>query len=464
MWGFESLRSQKFTQGFVLITAIKGVFVVNEGAITLSDVYIQNEKIILVDNDQKSHLKADRSINGKLQYLLPGVIDDQVHFREPGLTHKADIASESKAAVAGGVTSYMEMPNTIPQTINTELLEKKYQIAKKKSLANFSFYLGATNDNFDEIRKIDPTQVCGVKVFLGSSTGNMLVNQPKALEKIFSYRDILIAAHCEDENTIRTNMKIYKKRYGENVPIECHPMIRSKKACFKSSALAVSLAEKHDTRLHVIHLSTGKELTLFNENIPLEQKRITSEVCVHHLWFSDEDYAQKGAFIKWNPAIKTKQDRDALFQGLLKNKIDVIATDHAPHLKHEKENSYFQSPSGGPLVQHSLILMLEHYHNEKISLEKIVEKMCHAPATLFQIHKRGYIREGYFADLVLVDLSSSHKVQSENIHYKCGWSPFEGETFKSEVITTIVNGHIVYHKGKFDENKKGKRLEFTRTR
>ncbi len=443
-----------------MITLIKNPFVVNEGSITQQNVYIQDETIFLITNDKKKYIKADIIIEGEGKYLLPGIIDDQVHFREPGLTQKGDIATESKAAVAGGVTSYMEMPNTIPQTITIKLLEEKYKIAHNNSLANYSFYLGATNQNFDEIKKIDQKKVCGVKVFLGSSTGNMLVNEPEALKKIFSCRDLLIAVHCEDENIVKTNTDKYKNKYGENVPIKYHPLIRSEAACFKSSSFAVSLAKKYGTRLHVIHLSTKKELSLFDEKVSLNNKRITSEVCVHHLWFSDEDYSEKGVFIKWNPAIKTKEDRDALFDGLLNNKIDVIATDHSPHLREEKENSYFYSPSGGPLVQHSLVAMLEHYHHKKISLEKIVEKMCHAPACLFRIDKRGYIRQNYFADLVLVDINSPQQVLPENTYYKCSWSPFDNYIFKSKVIMTLVNGHIAYNQGTFNTIKKGQRLMF----
>ena len=445
-----------------MLTLIQNASLVNEGVIQQKDVYIKDEKIFRITGEKLSDLKPDTVIEARGKHVFPGVIDDQVHFREPGLTHKADIYTEAKSAVAGGITSYMEMPNTIPRTITVELLEKKYEIANKRSLANFSFYLGATNDNAHEIEKLDNRRVCGVKVFLGSSTGNMLVDDPKALEKIFSNPEILIAAHCEDEKIVRANMEKYRAQYGENVPVECHPLIRSEEACLRSSSFAVSLAKKHGTRLHVIHLSTAKELQLFDGQTPLEDKRITSEVCVHHLWFSDEDYSKKGALIRWNPAIKTKQDRDGLLEGLLKNKIDVIATDHAPHTMEEKQKPYFEAFSGGPLVQHSLVTMLEHYHDQKISLEKIALKMCHSPAVAFKIKQRGYIREGYFADLSLVDLDSPWTVSPENIHYKCGWSPFEGYTFRSQVVMTLVNGHVAYKDGKFDETQKGRRLEFDR--
>ena len=437
-----------------MITLIKNISVVNEGSIQLKNVYIKDDKI----SDELP--EPDQIIDGSGKYLLPGVIDDQVHFREPGLTSKADIYTESRAAAAGGITSFMEMPNTIPQTTTIELLEEKNKIASQNSLTNYSFYLGATNDNFQEITKLNPEKTCGVKVFLGSSTGNMLVDDPEVLKKIFLNTDMLIAAHCEDENTVKQNMQKYRLQYGEDVPIHCHPLIRSEEACFKSSSFAVSLAKQQGTRLHVIHVSTAKELTLFDNSMPFCDKKITSEVCIHHLWFSHEDYADKGALIKWNPAVKTKHDRDSLFQGLLDNKLDVIATDHSPHLLKEKQNTYFKAPSGGPLVQHALPAMLEHYHNKKINLETIVEKMCHAPAILFKIKGRGFIREGYYADLVIVDLHAPWKVSKENIYYKCGWSPFEGYTFQSRILTTFVNGHIVFEKGKFNETRRGSRLRF----
>ncbi|MEK6615805.1 MAG: dihydroorotase, partial [Bacteroidota bacterium] len=376
--------------------------------------------------------------------------------------HKGDIYTESKAAVAGGITSFMEMPNTVPNTLTQELLEEKYKRASEVSLANYSFFMGASNDNVDEALKTNPKNVCGVKVFMGSSTGNMLVDNRQTLETIFSKCKLLIATHCEDEATIRANIEKFKVKYGEDIPVECHPQIRSEEACYKSSSLAVELAKKYNTRLHILHISTAKELELFDNKTPLKQKRITAEACVHHLWFSEEDYKTKGNFIKWNPAIKTKNDRDALLKGALENKIDVICTDHAPHTLEEKKQTYFKVPSGGPLVQHSLVAMLEFVHQKKLTIEKVGEKMSHALADCFQIEKRGYIREGYFADLILVDMNSSWTVDKSNILYKCGWSPFEGTTFNSKVTHTFVNGNLVYNKGKFDESKKGKRLLFSR--
>jgi len=422
---------------------------------------IEND-IISKISESEINTKADKIIDATGLYLFPGCIDDQVHFREPGLMHKGEIYTEAKAAVAGGVTSYMEMPNTIPNVFTQKLLEEKYKRAEEVSLANYSFFMGASNDNIDEVLKTDPKNVCGIKVFMGSSTGNMLVDKRETLEALFSKCKLLIATHCEDEDIIKNNMALYKERYGENVPMECHPLIRSEEACYKSSALAVELAKKHNTRLHILHISTAKELTLFDNKIPLKQKRITAEACIHHLWFSDEDYKTKGAFIKWNPAVKTSVDRAAILQGVLENKIDVIATDHAPHTLEEKQQTYFKAPSGGPLIQHSLIAMLELYHRGKITLEKIAEKMAHAVADCFQIEKRGYIREGYFADLVLVDLKASWTVEESNILYKCGWSPFEGLTFHSKIKQTFVSGNLVYDNGKFDESKKGQRLLFER--
>ena len=445
---------------------IRNAKIVNENQIFEADVLIKDncfeEIFFKTANSKTPSFDNIIEIDAKGNYLIPGVIDDQVHFREPGLTHKGDIYSESKAAVAGGVTSFMEMPNTIPNTLTQELLEEKYTLASEKSLANYSFYMGASNDNIEEILKTNPKNVCGIKVFMGASTGNMLVDNPETLEAIFSKSKMLIATHCEDEPTIRKNSDFYKEKYGENMPVEHHPKIRSEEACFLSSQLAVNLAKKHNTRLHVLHLSTAKELELFDNSINLTEKRITAEVCVHHLWFNENDYLKYGMKIKWNPAIKTAKDQEALLAGLLSNKIDVLATDHAPHTFQEKQNTYFKVPSGGPLVQHSLVAMLEMHHQNKISLEKVVEKMCHAPATLFQLSKRGFIKKGYFADCVLVDLNQPLTVSSENILYKCGWSPFEGTEFKSKVLKTFVNGNLVYNEGTFDENIKGKRLVFER--
>jgi dihydroorotase len=435
--------------------------IVNEGKIFKGHILIEDEIIKEVSSSKPPTSHFSLVIDAAGKYLLPGVIDDQVHFREPGLTHKAEIYTETKAAVAGGVTSFMEMPNTIPHTLTQQLLEEKYKLASEKSLANYSFYIGASNDNFDEVLKTNPKNVCGVKVFMGSSTGNMLVNNRKTLENIFSRSKLLVAVHCEDEATIRANTKKFKKKYGEFVPIECHPQIRSEEACYKSSSFAVALAKKYNTRLHILHISTAKELELFDNTIPLKQKRITAEACVHHLWFSEEDYKVKGNLIKWNPAIKTKNDRDALLAGVLENKIDVVCTDHAPHTLEEKQRTYFQCPSGGPLIQHSLVAILELVHKKKITIEKVVEKMCHAVADCFRIEKRGYIRQGYFADLVLVDMNSPWKVEKNNILSKCGWSPFEGTTFHSKVTHTFVNGYLVYENGKINEGKKGKRLLFS---
>lgn len=442
-------------------TLIRNASIVNENKISKGSVLIDGQFIAKIGQEDSSW-KADKEINAEGKYLLPGCIDDQVHFREPGLTHKADIYTESKAAIAGGITSFMEMPNTVPNTLTQQLLEEKYKIASEKSLANFSFYMGASNDNIDEVLKTNPRNVCGIKIFMGSSTGNMLVDKTETLESIFSKCKMLITVHCEDEETIRTNSNIYKEKYGENVPIEFHPLIRSEEACYKSSSFAVDLARKYNTRLHILHISTEKELGLFDNKIPLKQKRITSEACVHHLWFTDEDYKTKGTLIKWNPAVKKRKDRDAILKAVIENKIDVIATDHAPHTIEEKKQSYFKAPSGGPLVQHALVAMLELHHQKKISLEKIVEKTSHAVADCFQMEKRGYIREGYFADLVLIDLNSPWNVDKTNILYKCSWSPFEGQKFNSKVTHTIVNGHLVYENGNFDESQKGNRLLFER--
>ncbi|MES2592320.1 MAG: dihydroorotase [Bacteroidota bacterium] len=443
------------------VILIKNASIVNEGKIFRGNVLIENELISKI-SESEIDVKADRVIDATGLHLFPGCIDDQVHFREPGLTHKGEIYTEAKAAVAGGVTSYMEMPNTVPNVFTQELLEDKYSRAGAVSLANYSFFMGASNDNIDEVLKTNPRNVCGIKVFMGSSTGNMLVDNRETLEALFSKCSMLIATHCEDEETIRNNMAHYKEMYGEDVPMECHPLIRSEEACFKSSSLAVELAKKHNTRLHILHISTAKELALFDNSLPLKQKRITAEACIHHLWFSDEDYKTKGSLIKWNPAVKKGSDRDAILQGVLDNRIDVIATDHAPHTLEEKKQSYFKAPSGGPLVQHSLIAMLELYHQKKITLEKIAEKMAHAVADCFQIEKRGFIREGYFADVVLVDLQETSTVDKSNVLYKCGWSPFEGLTFHSKIIKTFVNGNLVFDNGKFDEHKKGQRLTFER--
>ncbi len=438
---------------------IKDAAVVNEGKIFHGDVLIDKGKIERV-GEEINPKSSFTEINASGFHLFPGVIDDQVHFREPGLTHKADIQTESRAAVAGGVTSFMEMPNTQPPAITQKLLEEKYHRASQVSLANYSFYMGAANDNYEEVMKTDLKNVCGLKIFMGSSTGNMLVDDEAALEKIFGNFPGLIATHCEDEGTIKKNSEEFKKKYGEEVPVQFHPMIRSEEACWLSSSKAVALAKKNNARLHILHISTARELQLFENKIPLEKKRITSEACIHHLWFCDEDYEREGKRIKWNPAIKTAKDRDAIFNAVLDDTLDVIATDHAPHTLEEKQRPYFQAPSGGPLVQHSLVAMLEFYHQKKISLEKITEKMSHSPAVLFRIHGRGFIREGYWADLVLADLNDPWEVSRENILYKCGWSPFERQIFHSRVTHTFVNGHLAYERGKINDSSKGSRLEF----
>ncbi len=435
--------------------------IVNEGKVVTADVFINNQRIEAIGPNLSSR-KANKVIDAKGNLLLPGAIDDQVHFREPGLTHKGTIFSESRAAVAGGITTFMEMPNTNPPAFTQQLLEDKYQIAARTSLANHSFFMGASNDNLDEVMKTDLKRVCGLKIFMGSSTGNLLVDDPKTLEGFFSRFPSLIASHCEDEPTIRQNLIDFKERLGEDLPMENHPLIRSAEACYKSSSFAVSLAKKHGTRLHILHISTAKETGLFQNNIPLEQKKITAEACIHHLWFNDTDYKRLGTRIKWNPAIKTKEDQAEIFKAVLDDRIDVIATDHAPHTKDEKNNTYFNAPAGGPLVQHSVVAMLEFYHQKKISLEKIVQKMSHNPAILFQISKRGFIREGYFADLVLVDPNKPWTVSKENIISKCGWSPFEGVTFQSFITHTIISGHLAYADGKFNERAMGQRLTFDR--
>ena len=444
----------------MLKTLIRNAQIVNEGHLFHSDVLIENGIISKIA--QKIDVYTDKIIDANGSLLIPGVIDDQVHFREPGLTHKADIYCESRAAVAGGITSYMEMPNTVPQTLTQDLLEEKYTKASQVSLANYSFFMGASNDNLDEVLKTDPKTVGAIKIFMGSSTGNMLVDNRQVLEKIFQKSKMLIAVHCEDEETIRINTEKAKAQFGEDIPINYHPVIRNDEACYKSSSMAIELAKKYNTRLHVFHLSTAKELELFRNDIPLEEKRITAEVCIHHLWFNDSQYEEKGTHIKWNPAVKSEYDRSQLFEAMLDDRLDIIATDHAPHTLDEKNNTYLKAPSGGPLVQHALVAMLEFYHQGKIALEKIVEKMCHAPAICFQLINRGFIREGYAADLVLVDLNKPWQVEKKNILYKCGWSPFEGTTFKSKVTHTWVNGHLVYKEGEFDESKKGARLLFDR--
>ena len=441
---------------------IKNAKIVNEGEIFEGDIFIEGEYIKEISNSISIKSADQFVIDVEGNYVLPGVIDDQVHFREPGLTHKATIETESRAAIAGGITSFIEMPNTIPQTTTIEKLEEKFEIAANTSYANYSFMFGGTNDNLDEILKVDPKSVAGLKLFLGSSTGNMLVDDPKVLEKIFSSTNLLISAHCEDEATIKANLQKYINEFGEDIPIQCHPIIRSEEACYISSSKAIELAKKTGARLHVFHLSTGKETKLFSNKIPLKDKKITAEVCIHHLWFSDEDYEKKGSLIKWNPAVKTAKDRDELWKALLDNRIDVIATDHAPHTLEEKKNVYTKAPSGGPLVQHALVAMFEAHHKGKISVEKIVEKMCHNPAILFEIEKRGFIRKGYFADLVIVNPNNPWSVNKSNILYKCGWSPFDGTTFKSRVTHTFVNGALVYNNFKVMDVKAAKRLTFNR--
>ena len=441
---------------------IKNAKIVNEGSIFEGDILIEGEFIKEISDSISAKSSDVKVLDVEGSYVFPGVIDDQVHFREPGLTHKATIETESKAAIAGGITSFIEMPNTVPNTTTVEKLEEKFDIAAKTSHANYSFMFGGTNDNLEEILKVDPKNVAALKLFLGSSTGNMLVDNPEVLEKIFKSTKLLIAVHCEDETTIRENLDIHIKKYGNDIPIECHSIIRSEEACYLSSSKAIELAKKTGARLHVFHLSTGKETKLFSNKIPLKDKKITAEVCIHHLWFSDEDYKQKGTLIKWNPAVKTANDREELWKALLDDRIDVIATDHAPHTLQEKKNVYTDAPSGGPLVQHALVAMVEAYHKGKISLEKIVEKMCHNPAILFQIDRRGYVKPGYFADLVVVDINSPWTVKKENLLYKCGWSPFEGVNFKSRVTHTFVNGTLVYQNSKFFDVKPAKRLTFNR--
>ena len=440
---------------------LKNAQIVNEGSIIKADLLIEGQRISKIApfiNDA-----AAQVIDLEGQFLLPGIVDDQVHFREPGLTHKGRIYTEARAAVAGGITSFMEMPNTIPQALSQELLEDKYLIGAKDSLANYSFFMGASNENLEEVLKTDSKRVAGVKIFMGSSTGNMLVDDKAVLNSIFSKCKMLIAVHCEDEQTIRTNSAKMKAEYGEDLPIRFHPVIRNDEACYKSSSMALELAKKHDTRLHILHISTAKETALFRNDIPLKEKKITAEACIHHLWFDERSYDEKGTLIKWNPAVKSLKDKEAIWSALLDDRIDIIATDHAPHTLEEKQNTYFNAPSGGPLVQHALVAMLEFYHQGKVSLEWIVTKMCHAPADCFQLKDRGFIREGFFADLVVVDPNKPWTVTKQNILYQCAWSPFEGTVFKSSVSKTFVNGNLVYNQGVFDETTRGMRLEFDRS-
>jgi dihydroorotase len=441
---------------------IKNAKIVNEGLIFEGDVLIEGEIITEIAESISPKSANCKIIDAEGNYLIPGAIDDQVHFREPGLTHKGDIESESRAAVAGGITSYIEQPNTVPNAVTQELLEDKYQIAAQKSYANYSFMMGGTNDNLEEVLKTNPKNVAGIKLFLGSSTGNMLVDNEETLEKIFSSTKMLIAVHCEDEATIKANLEKYKKEYGDDIPATVHHLIRSEEACYLSSSKAIALAKKTGARLHVFHLSTAKEMELFTNKISLEEKQITAEVCIHHLWFTNDDYATKGNFIKWNPAVKTQADKDALWEALLNDTIDVIATDHAPHTFEEKSQSYLNAPSGGPLVQHAVVAMFEKHHKGKISVEKIVEKMCHNPAKIFKIEKRGFVKEGYYADLVIVNPAKPWNVLKENILAKCGWSPFLDVNFKSRISHTFVNGNLVYENGKVKEIKAGKRLLFDR--
>ena len=441
---------------------IQGASIVNEGHIVEADLRITGERIEEISQQGLSAKENEQVVDAKGLHLLPGWIDDQVHFREPGLTHKAEIYTEAKAAVAGGITSFMEMPNTMPNTLTQELLADKYAIGAKQSLGNYSFFMGASNDNLEEVLKTNGEEVCGVKVFMGSSTGNMLVDKEAVLDRLFANCQLLIATHCEDEATIRANIAIAKAHYGDQVPIVQHPIIRSEEACYLSSSKAVELAKKHNSRLHILHISTAKELELFRNDIPLNKKRITAEACIHHLWFSDEDYAEKGSFIKWNPAVKRAEDRAAIRQAVKDHRIDVLATDHAPHTLDEKQQSYFKAPSGGPLVQHALPALLEMHKQGVFSLEEIAHKCSHAVADCFQIRDRGYVQEGYFADLVLVNLNHTWQVSKDNLLYKCKWSPFEGKTFSSSIEKTFVSGHLAYDQGSFDESKKGMRMQFDR--
>lgn len=440
---------------------IKNAFIVNEGSSQQVDLKIENGIITQIDKNITVQ-QTDEVIDVLGLTVLPGVIDDQVHFREPGLTHKATIATESKAAAAGGITSFIEQPNTVPNATTIELLEQKYSMASNSSVVNYSFMLGGTNTNLQEIKKLDGRINAGVKLFLGSSTGNMLVDDDVAIESIFSNTPLPIAVHCEDETTIRQQMAKFTAQYGDNIPMEYHHHIRSEEACYLSSSKAVSIAKKTGAKLHVFHISTAKELELFDNHIPLKYKKITAEVCIHHLWFSEEDYKDKGTLIKWNPAVKTKNDREGLWKGLHQNVLDCIATDHAPHTLLEKQQLYAQAPSGGPLVQHALVAMLQKHKQGECSIEFLVEKMCHNPAIIFQINKRGFIREGYYADLTFVDLNKEWTVTKDNILYKCGWSPLEGTTFDAKVIHTMVNGQFVYFDQQLTGLQSGKRLDFLR--
>jgi dihydroorotase len=439
-------------------TLIKNAKIVNEGQIIESDLLIANGRIEKIAPSISATNEV--VIDAKGKYLLPGAIDDQVHFRDPGVTYKADIYTESRAAVAGGITSFMEMPNTVPNALTQDLLEDKYQLGAQKALANYSFYMGASNENIEEVLKTDKEKVCGVKVFMGSSTGNMLVDSEKTLTNIFSNVDHLIATHCEDEATIRKNTALFREKYGDDMAIKYHPQIRNNEACFLSSSLAVRLAKKHDTRLNILHLSSAEEMDLFDNTIPLEQKRITAEVCIHHMWFTDADYDEKGTLIKWNPAVKSQKDQDAIWKAIKDGRVDIIATDHAPHTAEEKDNNYWDAPSGGPLVQHAMPALFDFYHQGKITLEEIVQKICHNVAIAFKVRERGYIREGYWADLMLVDLDSPWEVTKSNILYKCKWSPFEGHKFKSSITHTFVNGNLVYENGAIIEGTNGQRLLF----
>ena len=439
---------------------IKNARIVNEGSIFEGDVLLKAERIERIDRDISS--EGAKLIDAQGSFLMPGIIDDQVHFREPGLTHKGDLYSESRAALAGGITSFMEQPNTIPQTTTIEKLEEKFGMAEKSAFANYSFLFGGTNDNLEEIKRLDKRSCSGIKLFLGSSTGNMLVDNEEVIERIFRNTELVISAHCEDESTIRQNLEKFKSKYGDDIPVACHPVIRSEEACYISSSRAIALAKETGARLHVFHLSTDRETNLFRNDIPLEQKKITAEVCVHHLWFSDEDYDRLGTRIKWNPAVKTAADRSGLWEALLDGRIDVVATDHAPHTLEEKMNPYTTAPSGGPLVQHSLPAMLEKYLDGVIDLEQLALKMCHNPALLFDIQDRGFVREGYFADLVVFNTESPWEVKKDNILYKCGWSPFEGQRFRSQISHTFVNGHLAYEQGKLSPKKNALRLTFNR--
>ena len=442
-----------------MTTIIKNGTLINEGKQINADILITNGKITKIANQINSDA-AVQEIDASGLLILPGCIDDQVHFREPGLTHKGNIYSESRAAVAGGITSFMEMPNTVPNALTQALLEDKYQIAAQNAIANYSFFMGASNDNMEEVLLTDTSKICGVKVFMGSSTGNMLVDKESVLEGLFSRVGALIATHCEDEHTVKSNLAAFQAKYGDDIPVSAHPLIRNEEACYLSSSKAVTLAKKHRARLHVLHISTAKETALFDNALPLEQKLITAEACIHHLWFSDADYQTKGNYIKWNPAVKTSTDQDGVWEALLDNRIDVIATDHAPHTIEEKSNPYLSAPSGGPLVQHALLAMLDKVSAGKISIERVVEKMAHAPATLFRIKERGYLREGFYADIVLVKPEPGQEVSKKNLLYKCGWSPFEGHQFSHQIHSTYVNGSCVYARGQVLENGLGERLLF----